>query len=79
MLEAFLSVPSVSQLQVLLNAQDGDDITHLRNLWLLSPSMHRAFRAGHIDVKPGPSAAGRMKETQDSDGMVSQKAAVSFE
>jgi hypothetical protein len=35
---------------LLLNQTD-DDQASLQNLWLLSPSIHKAFRAGHVEVR----------------------------
>jgi hypothetical protein len=31
--------------------QTDDDQACLQNLWLLSPSIHKAFRAGHVEVR----------------------------
>jgi hypothetical protein len=35
---------------LLLNQTD-DDQASLQNLWLLSPSIHKAFRGGHVEVR----------------------------
>ncbi|KAF7883358.1 uncharacterized protein EAF02_005278 [Botrytis sinoallii] len=50
-LEAFISTPNVDRLNALLSSQIQDNAIVLRNLWLLSPSVHKAFRAGHIEVR----------------------------
>ncbi|KAF7895461.1 uncharacterized protein EAF01_009423 [Botrytis porri] len=50
-LETFVSTPNVDRLNTLLSSQIQDNVIPLRNLWLLSPSVHKAFRAGHIEVR----------------------------
>ncbi|KAF7927104.1 hypothetical protein BELL_0336g00090 [Botrytis elliptica] len=50
-LETFVSTPNVDRLNTLLSSQIQDNAIALRNLWLLSPSVHKAFRAGHIEVR----------------------------
>lgn len=51
MLEAYLSPSYVTKLRNLLLQQEATDEDSLQNLWLLSPSAHRAFREGHIAVR----------------------------
>lgn len=48
-LEAFLTPQYVSRLQSLLE-NPSDPQTALQNLWCLSPSIHRVFRQGHVEV-----------------------------
>ncbi|TGO29117.1 hypothetical protein BPAE_0018g00020 [Botrytis paeoniae] len=50
-LETFISTPNVDRWNALLSGQIQDNPIALRNLWLLSPSVHKAFRAGHIEVR----------------------------
>ncbi|ESZ96856.1 serine/threonine protein kinase [Sclerotinia borealis F-4128] len=50
-LEAFLSTSQVDRLRTLLSGRIRNDAIFLQNLWLLSPSMHKAFRTGHIEVR----------------------------
>ncbi|KAI9644155.1 hypothetical protein NHQ30_007508 [Ciborinia camelliae] len=50
-LKAFLSTSHVDRLRTLLSGGLQNNAISLQNLWLLSPSMHNAFRAGHIEVK----------------------------
>ncbi|OJJ45997.1 hypothetical protein ASPZODRAFT_167030 [Penicilliopsis zonata CBS 506.65] len=45
-LEAFLSPQGVRQLKLLVESGDP-----LRNLWCLSPSIHKAFRQGHVEIR----------------------------
>lgn len=51
MLEAFLSPVHVARLRALLQNHSDDDGDTLRNLWLFSPSIHKAFRGGHVNVQ----------------------------
>ncbi|RMZ81437.1 hypothetical protein DV738_g2159, partial [Chaetothyriales sp. CBS 135597] len=53
MLEAFLSPSSVAHLRAQIANEAGVDktTTPLRNIWLLSPSIHRAFRNGHVALR----------------------------
>lgn len=51
MLEAHLSPQYVAKLHLQLVDQAGVDEVALRNLWLLSPSVYRAFREGHLAVR----------------------------
>lgn len=53
MLEAHISPPYVEKLRVQLTNQEGNDENALRNLWLLTPSVHKAFREGHVAVTVG--------------------------
>lgn len=53
MLEAFLSPSYVTRLRTQLANQDGIDENSLQNIWLLSPSIHRAFREGHVAIRRG--------------------------
>ncbi|KAF5875183.1 uncharacterized protein Bfra_003636 [Botrytis fragariae] len=62
-LETFVSTSNVDQLNTLLFSQIQDNAIPLRNLWLLSPSVHKAFRAGHIEVR---------KSVDDSEDMDSE-------
>lgn len=41
----------MDRLNALLSSQVQDNAIALRNLWLLSPSVHKAFRTGHIEVR----------------------------
>lgn len=41
----------MDRLNTLLSNQIKDNAIALRNLWLLTPSVHKAFRAGHIEVR----------------------------
>lgn len=41
----------ISRLRNLLLNRTDDDQASLQNLWLLSPSIHKAFRAGHVEVR----------------------------
>ncbi|TGO40517.1 hypothetical protein BHYA_0036g00500 [Botrytis hyacinthi] len=50
-LETFFSTPNVNRLNALLSSQIRNNAIALRNLWLLSPSVHKAFRAGHIEAR----------------------------
>ncbi|CAD6442542.1 7d2453ca-1636-4f09-a44c-930f8bdddb60 [Sclerotinia trifoliorum] len=50
-LEAFISTSHVHRLRTLLSDSVEDNAIFLQNIWLLSPSMHKAFRAGHIEVR----------------------------
>jgi hypothetical protein len=49
--DVFLSPLHIARLRALLQSHGTDDRTVLRNLWLLSPSIHRAFRGGHVNVE----------------------------
>lgn len=51
MLEAHLSPSYLAKLRAQLSSQNEDNEASLRNLWLLSPSIHRAFREGHVYVR----------------------------
>ncbi|WEW59815.1 hypothetical protein PRK78_005295 [Emydomyces testavorans] len=48
-MEAFLTSSKISELQSVL--QCNKDKVALKNLWLLSPTFHSAFRNGHIQVQ----------------------------
>ncbi|KAL3472023.1 kinase-like domain-containing protein [Aspergillus californicus] len=48
LLTAFLTPAKTLQLQDILRYRD--ELHLLRNLWLLSPSVHSAFRGGHIQI-----------------------------
>ncbi|KAI9375560.1 hypothetical protein BJX61DRAFT_539712 [Aspergillus egyptiacus] len=50
-LVAFLSEASVARLKAFLTATAEDGSTLLKNTLLLTPSMHKAFRAGHVDIR----------------------------
>jgi hypothetical protein len=50
LLEIFLMPPKVSKMRNLL-CNDSDQGV-LKNLWLLSPSFHSAFRNGHVNIRP---------------------------
>ncbi|KAL2856778.1 kinase-like domain-containing protein [Aspergillus pseudodeflectus] len=50
MLDAFLTSSRVNYLHTLLENETQDDATSLRNVLLLPPSIHNAFRAGHVDI-----------------------------
>ncbi|OBT54902.1 hypothetical protein VE04_04535 [Pseudogymnoascus sp. 24MN13] len=50
-LDAFLSPLHIARLRTLLQSHGADDRTILQNLWLLSPTIHRAFRGGHVNVE----------------------------
>jgi hypothetical protein len=47
--EIFLTPSKVSRLRAVL--LDESDPGVLKNLWLLSPSIHSAFRSGHLKVQ----------------------------
>ncbi|KAL3456712.1 kinase-like domain-containing protein [Aspergillus heterothallicus] len=49
-LDAFLTRTRVDHLRVLLSDESEDQATYLRNVILLPPSIHKAFRAGHVDI-----------------------------
>ena len=49
-MEAFLTPSKVSQLRSML--LDNSDQGMLKNIWLLSQNMHKAFRSGHIKIQP---------------------------
>ena len=51
LLEAFLSSDVVATLTKLLH-EPADSETYLKNVLLLPPSIHKAFRAGHVDIRP---------------------------
>lgn len=40
----------MSEIQSMLQAKD--DQTLLKNLWMLSPSVHSTFRKGHVKAQP---------------------------
>ncbi|KAK2765104.1 hypothetical protein FQN54_008803 [Arachnomyces sp. PD_36] len=50
LLQSFLTAPKVSDLREMLF--DESHKARLRNMWLLSPSLHSAFRNGHIRIRP---------------------------
>lgn len=58
-LDAFLSPDHLAELRPLLLDNDGNDRSALQNIWLLPPSIHKAFREGHEHVK---STAERLRE-----------------
>ncbi|KAJ0413942.1 kinase-like protein [Aspergillus carlsbadensis] len=49
-LDVFLTSSRVSYLHTLLENESQDDAISLRNVLLLPPSIHKAFRAGHVDI-----------------------------
>lgn len=51
LLEAFLSVDYVARLRALLEAKPDDTPTLLQNILSLPPSIHKAFRAGYLDIR----------------------------
>ncbi|RAL11824.1 kinase-like protein [Aspergillus homomorphus CBS 101889] len=51
LLRAFLSDEHVNYLKKLLTLEPQDTATRLRNIVLLPPSIHAAFRAGHVDIR----------------------------
>ncbi|EED17540.1 hypothetical protein TSTA_113640 [Talaromyces stipitatus ATCC 10500] len=51
MLEAHLSPQYVAKPRSQLVNQECNDGTSLQNLWVLSPSVHKAFRQGHLYVR----------------------------
>ncbi|CRG84062.1 hypothetical protein PISL3812_01402 [Talaromyces islandicus] len=51
MLEAHLSPSYVAKLRAQLSSQKENNEASLRNIWLLSPSVHKAFREGHVSVR----------------------------
>jgi hypothetical protein len=51
MLEAHISPSYVAKLRAQLSSQNENNEASLRNLWLLSPSIHKAFRDGHVSVR----------------------------
>jgi hypothetical protein len=50
-MEAFLTTHKVSELCSIL--EDNSDHSAPCNTWLLSPSLHRAFRYGRVRILPG--------------------------
>ncbi|KAJ5359609.1 uncharacterized protein N7496_012022 [Penicillium cataractarum] len=63
-LQAFLSPPVTSQLQTLLQTNTAE--SRLRNLLLLSPSIHSAFRNGHIHLFPITDTADRWNDETET-------------
>ncbi|KAL4801823.1 kinase-like domain-containing protein [Aspergillus unguis] len=57
LLEAFLSHDSVTQLSELLS--DSERTSQLLNVLLLPPTVHDAFRHGHVDIRTRAEMAGR--------------------
>ncbi|KAL5334929.1 kinase-like domain-containing protein [Aspergillus crustosus] len=53
-LKAFLTPANMLEMRSILSSREGVD--ELRNLWLLSPSIHSAIRNGHIRILPLRSA-----------------------
>lgn len=51
LMEAFLTKHKVSELRSIL--EDNSDHSALCDTWLLSPSLHKAFRYGHVRILPG--------------------------
>ncbi|KAE8151741.1 kinase-like protein [Aspergillus avenaceus] len=51
-LEAFLSPEYIRHLQQVLAQHKNLKVGSLQNIVLLSPSIHNAFRQGHVDVQP---------------------------
>ena len=76
MLEAYLSPLYVTRLRTHLLSHEGDNEASLQNLCLLSPSIHRAFRMGHVHVIPGSQPPGDTKAESELDGEI-QDAVVS--
>ncbi|EDN94481.1 hypothetical protein SS1G_10355 [Sclerotinia sclerotiorum 1980 UF-70] len=64
-LEAFISTSHVHRLRKLLSDSVEDNAIFLRNIWLLSPIVHKAFRADHIEVR-------RIDQLNSSDAEASQ-------
>ncbi|KAL5336018.1 hypothetical protein BJX70DRAFT_373895 [Aspergillus crustosus] len=56
LLEAFISPSGVSRLR---GDKLKDDSAHLKNVLLLSPTIHNAFRAGHVDLRTRSQLLGR--------------------
>lgn len=50
-LDAFLSPVHIARLRALLQTHSDNDGDVLQNLWLLSPSIHKAFRGGQVNVQ----------------------------
>lgn len=76
MLEAYLSPSYVARLRSQLSSHNGDEEASLQNLWLLSPSIHGAFRMGHVKVRPKTQTTGDAKAEPELDGEI-QDAVVS--
>ncbi|GAD95296.1 hypothetical protein TERG_03876 [Paecilomyces variotii No. 5] len=53
MLEAHITPTYVEKLRLQLSNQEKSDTDDLKNLWLLSGSIHKAFRQGHVAVTVG--------------------------
>lgn len=51
MLQAFLSPDCVARLETMLSNSLSYSAEALRNLWTLSPTIHKAFRDGHVDAR----------------------------
>ncbi|KAJ8062499.1 hypothetical protein OCU04_009029 [Sclerotinia nivalis] len=50
-LEAFLTPSYVAEPRAHLSGEVKNDEIYLKNLWLLTPSIHKAFRGGHVSMK----------------------------
>lgn len=70
MLEAYLTPSYVTHLRTQLASQEGTDETSLQNIWLLSPSIHRAFREGHVAVKLGAQPSGDAESNHERAGEI---------
>ncbi|KFY30935.1 hypothetical protein V493_01533 [Pseudogymnoascus sp. VKM F-4281 (FW-2241)] len=65
-LDAFLSPLHIAKLRALLQSHANNDEDMLRNLWLLSPSIHKAFRGGHVNVE-ARGLASKIPETEQEE------------
>lgn len=65
MLEAHISPPYVEKLRTQLANQEVNDKDALRNIWLLPPSVHKAFREGHVAVTLGYRQLGDAKSMDE--------------
>ncbi|RDW84100.1 aminoglycoside phosphotransferase family protein [Aspergillus mulundensis] len=66
MLEAFLTSGGVSRLRDFLECDPENTSIQLRNLLLLPPSIHAAFRAGHVDIRTRSEMRGGPPPSIDS-------------
>lgn len=57
-MEAFLSSDGVTCLRKLVDVKPENNPSHLKNVLLLPPTIHSAFRAGHVDIRTWSELAG---------------------
>jgi hypothetical protein len=76
MLEASCLHPISLDYRLNVGCTNNCNRTTLQNLWLLSLSIHKAFRAGHVEVTTRRRAFSQASDECESDE-ISQNAAVS--